>query len=445
MAALRRVVVTGLGAVTPLGASVEATWARLLRGETGVVDLRASHPELAELPCTVGAPVDRGTFDAAAAAKRSPSPRAASPFVSFALAAAAEALADAGWSPRDRGDTTAQERTGVAIGSGIGSISDIDAAARLVAERGHRKLSPNFVPRILANSAAGHVSMAHGFYGPNHSVSTACATGAHAIGDAYRMVERGDADVMVAGGAEASIDPLSFAGFSRLRALCTDRNENPAAASRPFDEARSGFVMGEGAGVVVVEALDHAVARGVARIYGELRGYGMSGDGHHVTAPEQSGRGAKLCMRAALRRSGLTLNDVAYVNAHATSTPLGDAIEAAAICAVFTGEEAPARGDPLRISSTKGGLGHMLGAAGAVEAIITLLALRDGVAPPTLNLEEPLPLPLPDGREGAALLVGGVPQFLASDATAAMSNSFGFGGTNTSLLFSRFDGGDGQE
>ena len=304
----RRVVITGAGLITPLGTTTASAWRRLVRGDCGVVDLSESHPELAPLPSTIGARVDPAEFDAAAVALRSQSPRAVAPFIAFALAAAEEALRYAGLDPMARGDLAAQERTGVAIGSGIGSIGDIcDAAHVLAGERGHRRLSPNFVPRILANSAAGHVSIVHGFYGPNHSVSTACATGAHAIGDAYRMVERGDADVMVAGGTEASINALSYAGFSRLRALCADRNDDPALASRPFDAARSGFVMGEGAGVVVVEALEHALARGVApeQIYGELRGYGMSGDAHHVTAPEGGGRGAKLCMRAALRGSGL--------------------------------------------------------------------------------------------------------------------------------------------
>ncbi|KAM3240960.1 hypothetical protein ACQJBY_054167 [Aegilops geniculata] len=332
-----------------------------------------------------------------------------------------EALRDANWLPSEN---EKKERTGVSIGGGIGSISDILDASQLIAENRLRRLSPFFIPKILINMASGHVSMKYGFQGPNHAAVTACATGAHSIGDATRMIQFGDADVMVAGGTESSIDALSIAGFSRLRALSTKYNSLPQASSRPFDCGRDGFVIGEGCGVMVLEALDHAMERG-AKIYAEVRGYGMSGDAHHITQPQNDGRGAILAMERALEQSGLQADQIDYLNAHATSTPLGDAVEATAIKSVF-GHHATSGG--LALSSTKGAIGHLLGAAGSVEAIFTVLAIHHGVAPPTLNLEQPDPL-----FEGAFMPLTAAKRM---HIRAAISNSFGFGGTNASLLFS---------
>ncbi|CAL5023410.1 unnamed protein product [Urochloa decumbens] len=332
-----------------------------------------------------------------------------------------EALRDANWLPSE---DEKKERTGVSIGGGIGSISDILDASQMIIENRLRRLSPYFIPKILINMASGHASMRYGFQGPNHAAVTACATGAHSIGDATRMIQFGDADVMVAGGTESSIDALSIAGFSRLRALSTKYNSSPCSASRPFDCGRDGFVIGEGCGVMVLEALDHAKERG-AKIYAEIRGYGMSGDAHHITQPQHDGRGAILAMKRALDQSGLNANEIDYVNAHATSTPLGDAVEVNAIKSVF-GNHAASGG--LSLSSTKGAIGHLLGAAGSVEAIFTVLAIHHGVAPPTLNLEQPDPL-----FEGAFTPLAAARKM---PIRAAISNSFGFGGTNTSLLFS---------
>ncbi|KAL2938757.1 3-oxoacyl-[acyl-carrier-protein] synthase mitochondrial [Bienertia sinuspersici] len=359
--------------------------------------------------------------------------RSISRFIGFALCAADEALRDANWFPTKQDE---KERTGVSIGGGIGSMSDIVDAAQLICEKRLRRLSPFFVPRVLINMASGHVSMKYGFQvflnGPNHAAVTACATGAHSIGDAARMILFGDADVMVAGGTEASNDALSIAGFCRLKALSTKYNSSPAEASRPFDVGRDGFVIGEGCGVMVLEELGHAKERG-AKIYAELCGYGMSGDAYHITQPHNDGRGAILAMASALKQvnllateSGLHSSQVEYVNAHATSTPLGDAIEAAAIKETF-GEHA--KFGALAFSSTKGAIGHLLGAAGAVEAIFSVLAINRGIAPLTLNLSQP-DLVFSDGF---------MPLTASKQMTitAAMSNSFGFGGTNTSLLFSK--------
>ncbi|CAN6243443.1 unnamed protein product [Urochloa humidicola] len=426
----RRVVVTGLGAVTPLGRGVGATWDRLVAGKCavralGAEDLRLS-PETAgrtleQLPSRVVAAVPRGKgedeFDEEAWTKD----KSISGFISYALCAADEALRDANWLPSE---DEKKERTGVSIGGGIGSISDILDASQMIIENRLRRLSPYFIPKILINMASGHVSMRYGFQGPNHAAVTACATGAHSIGDATRMIQFGDADVMVAGGTESSIDVLSIAGFSRLRALSTKYNSSPCSASRPFDCGRDGFVIGEGCGIMVLEALDHAKERG-AKIYAEIRGYGMSGDAHHITQPQHGGRGAILAMKRALDQSGLNANEIDYVNAHATSTPLGDAVEANAIKSVF-GHHATSGG--LALSSTKGAIGHLLGAAGSVEAIFTVLAIHHGVTPPTLNLEQPDPL-----FEGAFTPLGAARKM---PIRAAISNSFGFGGTNTSLLFS---------
>lgn len=346
--------------------------------------------------------------------------RSVSRFIGYALCAADEALKDAKWAPTEQEQ---KERTGVSIGGGIGSITDVLEASQLICEKRLRRLSPFFIPRILINMASGHVSMKYGFQGPNHAAVTACATGAHSIGDAARMIQFGDSNVMVAGGTESSIDALSIAGFCRSRALTTKHNSMPLEASRPFDCDRDGFVIGEGSGVLVLEELEHAKERG-AKIYAEIRGYGMSGDAYHITQPHNDGRGAVLAMTRALKQSGLHPNQVDYINAHATSTPLGDAVEAIAIKTVFSEH---ATSGALAFSSTKGAIGHLLGAAGAVEAIFAILAVHHGIAPLTLNLNKPDPLfkdnfmPLIASKE--------------MPVRAALSNSFGFGGTNASLLF----------
>lgn len=346
--------------------------------------------------------------------------RSVARFIGYALCAADEALKDAKWAPTEQEQ---KERTGVSIGGGIGSITDVLEASQLICEKRLRRLSPFFIPRILINMASGHVSMKYGFQGPNHAAVTACATGAHSIGDAARMIQFGDSNVMVAGGTESSIDALSIAGFCRSRALTTKHNSMPLEASRPFDCDRDGFVIGEGSGVLVLEELEHAKERG-AKIYAEIRGYGMSGDAYHITQPHNDGRGAVLAMTRALKQSGLHPNQVDYINAHATSTPLGDAVEAIAIKTVFSEH---ATSGALALSSTKGAIGHLLGAAGAVEAIFAILAVHHGIAPLTLNLNKPDPLfkdnfmPLTASKE--------------MSVRAALSNSFGFGGTNASLLF----------
>ncbi|XP_027167632.1 3-oxoacyl-[acyl-carrier-protein] synthase, mitochondrial [Coffea eugenioides] len=433
---LRRVVVTGLGLVTPLGCGVETTWKRLTAGQCGV---RAITPEdlkmdgfdkdiqlltfdqlaskvAAIVPCGSNA----GEFNEALWLN-SKDHRSIARFIGYALCAADEALKAANWLPSEQNE---KEKTGVSIGAGTGSICDILDASRIICEKRLRRLSPFFIPRILINMASGHVSMTYGFQGPNHAAVTACATGAHSIGDAARMIQFGDADVMVAGGTEASIDALSIAGFCRSRALTTKYNSVPEEASRPFDCGRDGFVIAEGSGIMVLEELEHAQRRG-AKIYAELRGYGMSGDAYHITQPHADGRGAILAMTRALEQSGLHPNQVDYINAHATSTPLGDAVEANAIKSVFSTH---ATSGSLALSSTKGAMGHLLGAAGAVEAIFTVLAIHHGIAPLTLNLTEPDPvfsndfMPLTASKE---MII-----------KAAMSNSFGFGGTNSSLLFS---------
>ncbi|KAL7218851.1 hypothetical protein ACSBR2_012012 [Camellia fascicularis] len=432
----RRVVVTGLGMVTPLGCGVETTWKRLIEGVCGV---RAITPEdlktsgfdretqlhtFDQLTSKVAAIVPCGTNPGDFNADiwlNSKEHRSIARFIGYALCATDEALRDANWIPTEQEE---KENTGVSIGGGIGSISDILDASQLICEKRLRRLSPFFIPRILINMAAGHVSMKYGFQGPNHAAVTACATGGHSIGDATRMIQFGDADVMVAGGTESSIDALSIAGFCRLRALSTKYNSNPEEASRPFDCGRDGFVIGEGSGVLVLEELEHARKRG-AKMYAEVRGYGMSGDAHHITQPHSDGRGAILAMTRSLKQSGLRANQVDYVNAHATSTPLGDQIEANAIKSLFSEH---ATSGALAFSSTKGAIGHLLGAAGAVEAIFAVLAMYHGIAPLTLNLTKPEPvfenhfMPLTASKE--------IP------IRAAMSNSFGFGGTNTSLLFS---------
>ncbi|XP_071726026.1 3-oxoacyl-[acyl-carrier-protein] synthase, mitochondrial-like [Rutidosis leptorrhynchoides] len=431
----RRVVITGLGMVTPLGCGVETTWNRLIKGESGIRALSIQDLKMDEfdqdtqlytfdqLTSKVAATVPCGTKPGEFNESQwldSKHNKSIARFISYALYAADEALKDANWIPSEQED---KEKTGVSIGGGIGSMGDILDASQLICEKRLRRLSPFFVPRILINMASGHVSMKYGFQGPNHAAVTACATGANSIGDAARMIQFGDADVMVAGGTEASIDALSIAGFSRLRALATKYNSTPQEASRPFDCDRDGFVIGEGAGALVLEELEHAKNRG-ANIYAELRGYGMSGDAHHITQPHTDGRGAILAMSRALKQSGLCPDQVNYVNAHATSTPLGDMVEAHAIKTLFSDH---ATSGALAFSSTKGAIGHLLGAAGAVEAIFTVLAIHKGIAPLSLNLVNPDPIfkdgfmPLTTSKE--------------MQIRAALSNAFGFGGTNAALLF----------
>jgi 3-oxoacyl-[acyl-carrier-protein] synthase II len=340
-------------------------------------------------------------------------------FILYALAAAGQAIEDSGWAPTTDKE---RERTGVIIGSGIGGLKTIAEAAVLLHEKGPRRISPFFIPSSLINLASGHVSIRHGFKGPNHAVVTACSTGAHAIGDASRMIGYGDADVMIAGGAEAAVCRIGIAGFSASRALSTAFNDEPPRASRPWDRDRDGFVMGEGAGIVVLEALDHAKARG-AKIYAEIIGYGMSGDAHHITAPAEDGDGGFRSMRAALADAGCTVDDIDYINAHGTSTPLGDEIELGAVKRLF-GQAAY----KLVMSSTKSSIGHLLGAAGSVEAIFTILAIKNDLVPPTLNLDNP--------SEGCDLDL--VPyKAKARTVNAALTNSFGFGGTNASLVFAK--------
>ncbi|KAG1677901.1 hypothetical protein FOA52_001319 [Chlamydomonas sp. UWO 241] len=431
----RRVVVTGLGLVTPLGVGVERTWARLLSGETGVrrlteEDLPQAHrAALEQLPCRVAAPFPKADV-AAAMARMGEDPRRASAFMQLSLVAADEALTHARWGAAGGGGgqgtvLNAQQRqaTGVCIGNGMSATSEVAETGALVASGKLRRVSPFFIPRILPNMAAGAVSIRYGFQGPNTAPSTACATGAHAVGEAFHCVQRGDADLMVCGGSEAALGcAIGLAGFSRLKALSTGFNDNPASASRPFDAQRDGFVMGDGSGVLVLEELEHARVRG-AEILAEVRGFGASGDGHHVTQPQVDGDGALLAMSRAMQGSGVALEDVVYINAHATSTPQGDEVEQRAIARLF----GPHLCESLAVSSTKGATGHLLGAAGAVEAIFTVLALRDCVAPPTANLTQPSPALLRG-------LVGPRPLALRPGRKAALCNSFGFGGTNACVL-----------
>ncbi|XP_058746443.1 3-oxoacyl-[acyl-carrier-protein] synthase, mitochondrial-like [Vicia villosa] len=431
----RRVVVTGLGMVTPLGCGVDKTWRQLIDGKCGIRELRLEDLKMSTFDSeTQLTTFDQLTSKVAAVVPTGTSPgefneefwlnskehRSMTRFIAYALCAAEEALRDSNWFPTDQEH---KERTGVSIGGGTGSVSDMLDSAQLICEKRTRRISPFFIPRILINMASGHVSMKYGFQGPNHAAVTACATGSHSIGDAMRMIQFGDADVMVTGGTESSIDALSIAGFCRSRALTTKYNSMPQEASRPFDSGRDGFVIGEGSGVLVLEELEHAKNRG-AKIYAEIRGYGMSGDAYHITQPPSNGRGAILAMTRALKQSGLHPSDVDYINAHATSTHLGDAIEANAIKTVFSDHDSSSN---LAFSSTKGAIGHLLGAAGAVEAIFSVLAIRHGIAPLTLNLTKP------DSVFGD----GFMPLTASKEMPirVAMSNSFGFGGTNASLLF----------
>jgi 3-oxoacyl-[acyl-carrier-protein] synthase II len=417
---MRRVVITGLGLVTPLACGVEASWSRLIAGNSGA--RRIEEFPVDDLSCQIGCFVPRGPLSEG---KFNPDDwmepkeqRKVDDFIIYAMAAAQQALQDAGW----KADTAQkQESTGVMIGSGIGGLTGIAETALLLKDKGPRRVSPFFIPGRLINLASGYVSIRHGLKGPNHAVVTACSTGAHAIGDAARLIALGDAEVMVAGGTESPISRIGVAGFAACRALATAFNDRPTKASRPWDRDRDGFVIGEGAGIVVLETLEHAKARG-ARIYAEVLGYGLSGDAFHITAPSEDGDGAYRSMRMALKRAGIGPSDVQYVNAHGTST-MGDEIELAAVERLF-GNTA----GKLAMSSTKSAVGHLLGAAGAVEAIYSVLAIRDNIAPPTLNLDNP-------SVETAIDLVPHKAQERPIDTV--LSNSFGFGGTNASLVLRR--------
>jgi 3-oxoacyl-[acyl-carrier-protein] synthase II len=417
---MRRVVVTGLGLITPLACGVEETWAALLAGKSGASPITSFKVD--DLATRIACQVPRGdgsdgSFnpDQWVDAKEQ---RRMDDFIIYGLTAAKQAVRDSGWEPKTEED---RQRTGVLIGSGIGGLTGIEQASILVHEKGPRRLSPFFIPGRLINLVSGYVSIEHGYKGPNHAVVTACATGAHAIGDAARLIAFDDADVMVAGGAESAICRLGIAGFNACRALSTAFNDTPTKASRPYDKDRDGFVMGEGAGIVILEELEHAKARG-AKIYGEIKGYGLSGDAYHITAPSEDGDGGYRAMQMALKRAGLAAADIDYINAHGTST-MADGIELGAVERLL-GNAAP--GKPM--SSTKSSIGHLLGAAGAVEAIFCLLAMRDGIVPPTINLENPDVTTTMD-------LVPLKPRKL--DVNIAMSNSFGFGGTNAALIVAK--------
>jgi 3-oxoacyl-[acyl-carrier-protein] synthase II len=417
---MNRVVVTGLGMVTPLASGVEPTWRRLLAGESGAA--RVERIDVSDIACQIACQAPRGAAPDAFNPDEWLEPkeqRKVDDFIVFALAAAGQALRDADWAPKTYED---QVDTGVLIGSGIGGIGGIYDASVMLYEKGPRRISPFFIPGRLINLAGGQVSIAHGLKGPNHAVVTACSTGAHAIGDAGRLIALGDAKVMVAGGAESAVNRLALAGFAACRALSTGFNDRPKQASRPYDRDRDGFVMGEGAGCVVLEDYEHAKARG-ARIYAELVGYGLSGDAYHITSPAPDGDGAYRSMSMALKRAGVTPGEIDYINAHGTSTPVGDEIELRAVERLLGNAAATAT-----MSSTKSSTGHLLGAAGAVEAIFSILAIRDQIAPPTLNLDNP-------SVETAIDLAPHVARKRKIDV--ALSNSFGFGGTNASVIFRR--------
>ena len=425
---MRRVVVTGIGLITPLGAGREHSWKEILAGKSGAGPITGF--DATDFACRVACEVPRvdgrggggpdipGSFDpdkVMSAKDR----RRVDDFILYAIAAADEAVRDSGWMPEDQ---EGRERTGVMIGAGIGGLGPIAETALELRDKGPRRISPFFIPSALINLASGQVSIRFGFKGPNHSVVTACATGAHAVGDAARIIKYGDADVMVAGGAESAIVPVGIGGFVACRALSTGFNDTPLKASRPYDKDRDGFVMGEGAGVLVLEEYEHAKARG-AKIYAEVAGYGMAGDAYHITAPAEDGDGGFRAMRAAIKDAGLTPSDIDYINAHGTSTPLGDEIELSAVERLL-GNAA----SKVTMSSTKSATGHLLGAAGAIEAAFSCLAIRDQVAPPTINLDNPsveTPIDLtPHKAKPLAIEV-------------AMSNSFGFGGTNASVVFKK--------
>ncbi len=420
---MRRVVVTGLGLLSPFGTGVEHSWKHLLSGRSAA--RRIETFETGDLACKIANVIPRGDgSDGSFNPDQVLEPkdqRKIGDFIIYGIAAADEALRDSGWEPKTEDDRYA---TGVMIGSGIGGVDGIAENALILHERGPRRISPFFIPGNIINLVSGQVSIRHGLKGPNHAVVTACSTGAHAIGDAARLIALGDADVMLAGGTEAPINRLSIAGFAACRALSTAYNDTPEKASRPYDRDRDGFVMGEGAGVVVLEELEHAKARG-AKIYAEVTGYGLTGDAYHITAPSEDGDGAFRCMKAALKRAGISPSDIDYINAHGTST-MADTIELGAV-ERLVGNAA----SEISMSSTKSSIGHLLGAAGAAEAIFCVLAIRDNVAPATINLDNP-------STETAIDLVPNTPRERKIDI--ALSNSFGFGGTNASLVFQRYNG-----
>ena len=418
---MRRVVVTGMGMVTPLGCGVEHTWARLIAGESGAKAIDTF--DVSDITCKIAGVIPigdgaNGTYNPDQWMEPKEQ-RKVDKFIVYAMCAAKQALEHAGWKPTTPDE---QNTTGVMIGAGIGGVEGIADTAVTLHERGPRRVSPFFIPGRIINLASGYVSIEHGLKGPNSSVVTACSTGSHAIGDAGRMIALGDADVMVAGGCESPVNRISMAGFAAVRALSTGFNDRPTQASRPYDKDRDGFVMGEGAGVVILEEYEHAKARG-AKMYAELVGYGMSGDAFHITAPTPDGDGAFRCMTAAIKRAGIQPGEIDYINAHGTSTPMGDEIELGAVQRLVG--NAAGR---ISMSSTKSAIGHLLGAAGAVEAIFSILAMRDGIAPPTLNLDNP-------SVETPIDLVPHVAR--KRDIGVVLSNSFGFGGTNASLIFRR--------
>ena len=415
---MRRVVVTGLGMVTPLGSGVDHNWSQILAGKSGIS--RIENFDVSDIACQIAGQVPGPDADGGLNLDDYIDPREQRKqdrFIQLGLVAAIQAVEDSGWKPEDR---ESQNRTGVMVGSGIGGLESIVRTDQLMNEKGPRRISPFFIPSALINLISGHVSIKYGFRGPNHSVVTACSTGAHAIGDAARMVALDDADVMIAGGAEAAVCRIGMAGFAAARALSTGYNDDPQSGSRPWDRGRDGFVMGEGAGIVVLEEYEHAKARG-AKIYAEVKGYGMSGDAHHITAPAEDGDGGFRAMQASLKRAGLDASEIDYVNAHGTSTPLGDVIEAGAVARLL--------GDNVKnvsMSSTKSATGHLLGAAGAIEAIYSIKAVQTGDLPPTLNLNDP---------EDVVADFDLVPLKTKNrEVRNAMSNSFGFGGTNASLI-----------
>lgn len=417
----RRVVITGIGVVSPLADGAELTWKKLIAGQSGIRTITSF--DVSDLPAKIGGTVVEGDSPGLFQPDKymsSKDQRKVDRFILYAVAAATQAVEDSGWMPENEDD---RERTGVIIGSGIGGLPEIERTSHILKENGLRRVSPFFIPACLINLASGHVSIKYGFKGPNHAVVTACATGAHAIGDASRIIQYGDADVMVAGGTEAAVCRIGMAGFAAARALSTQYNDTPERASRPWDEGRDGFVMGEGSGIVVLEEYEHAKRRG-AKIYAEVIGYGMSGDAYHITAPAEDGNGGFRAMTAALKNAHITPDQIDYINAHGTSTPVGDAIEVTAVKRLL--------GDHIKhvsMSSTKSAIGHLLGAAGSIEAIFCALALRDQVVPPTLNLDNP--------SEGCRDLDLVPHQAKSRPVTIALSNSFGFGGTNASLVLRR--------
>ncbi len=432
---MRRVVVTGLGLVTPVGCGVDTAWKALLDGQSGASKIE--HFDVSDIACKVAAIIPRadgraggspdtpGVFNPDDVMSKRDAKRI-DDFILYSIAASDEALKDSGWVPKEEGEE-AQERTGVMFGSGIGGLQTTYDSSILLHEKGPRRLSPFVIPAMLINLTSGQISIRHGLKGPNHSVVTACATGAHAIGDAGRMIAYGDADVMVAGGGESSINRLGIASFVACRAMTTGFNDTPEKASRPYDSDRDGFLMGEGAGAVVLEEYEHAKARG-AKIYAELVGYGMSGDAYHITSPAPEGEGGHRAMKAALKNSGLKPEDIGYVNAHGTSTPMGDELEVRAVEKLL-GDHAK----NISMSSTKSATGHLLGAAGAVESIFAILSLRDQMAPPTLNLDNP----------NVETEIDLVPHKAKPiKANAVMTNSFGFGGTNAAVIFAKLPEND---